>query len=178
MSLLPTLPTVVENSLKAINNRDSDTFIASFTPNAIVVDEGKTYAGQQAISAWNHEALISHNASITMSKQASDNGSNIAVPVIMDGDFVADYAITEPFPLFCEFTLEEKEGLIREPSITGWDPSVPTMMSVWANRGNEKDPLSSIRISRRPILEPPENRVKVRMHAVGLNYHDIFTPRA
>ena len=110
-----------------------------------------------------------------MSKQAADNGNSIVVPIIMDGDFVADYAITEPFPLFCEFKLEEDGGLIKELTITGWDPSIPTMMSVWVNCANEEDPLSSLRISRRPIAEPPQNWVKVKMHAVGLNYHDIWT---
>ncbi|KAF2840025.1 NAD(P)-binding protein [Patellaria atrata CBS 101060] len=51
------------------------------------------------------------------------------------------------------------------------------MKAVWAAKGNLENPLSVLRndIFRQP--EVPEGWVRVKVAAVGLNYHDIFTLR-
>jgi len=51
------------------------------------------------------------------------------------------------------------------------------MTAVYVDKGNIDDPISTIKIA--PRLQPTQQEgwVKVRMQAVGLNYHDIFTMR-
>ncbi|OCL11976.1 NAD(P)-binding protein [Glonium stellatum] len=51
------------------------------------------------------------------------------------------------------------------------------MRAVWANRANLKNPLASVRNDVRRVPEVPKGWVKVKVAAVGLNYHDIFTLR-
>jgi hypothetical protein len=174
MSFSTALPTAVENLVKGINDRDNNLFMSSFVEDAIVIDEGKQYNGLKEISAWSGEALIGHGASVLL-KEASRINDKFYLYVIMDGDFVADYSITEPFPLYFEFAI--KDDTITSLLITDWDTTKPTMMAVWANKANLIDPLSSIRISKRPQPTPPPGWVKVKVNAVSLNYHDIFTLR-
>ena len=174
MSLLKQVPSAVAASIEAIHQKDGTKFINAFSKNVIMIDEGKQHNGQSKIAEWFQEALVSHGASVDV-KKASVNGNRVVLDLMMDGDFVADYKITEPFQLYFEFVLENQ--LITSLMITDWDSSQPSMKAVWANRGNLEDPVSSIRFAPRPQQTPPPGWVKVKMQAVGLNYHDVFSAR-
>jgi NADPH:quinone reductase-like Zn-dependent oxidoreductase len=174
MSLLKQIPPPVAATIEGINQKDGPKIVNAFSKNAIMIDEGKTHTGQKVIAAWAQEALISHGASVDV-KKVSANGNRVVLDLMMDGDFVADYGITEPFQLFFEYTIENQ--LITSLMITDWDSSQPSMKAVWANRGNLEDPVSSIRVAPRPQQNPPPGWVKVKMQAVGLNYHDVFSAR-
>lgn len=174
MSSTSALPSVTAACLEAINNKNLDDFVHTFDQNAIVIDEGKTHNGRPEISAWCAEALISHKASVEI-KNVTDLTGHVVVKVIMDGDFIADYGITEPFPLYFDFVLSDL--VIKYLAVTPWDSTKPSMNAVYADKANLEDPISSIKVSKRPQQEPPEGWVKVKMQAVGLNYHDIFSLR-
>ncbi|KAF2800632.1 NAD(P)-binding protein [Melanomma pulvis-pyrius CBS 109.77] len=49
------------------------------------------------------------------------------------------------------------------------------MRAVWAAVGNMEDPLSSMRNDVWKVPEAPEGWVRVKVAAVSLNFHDIFT---
>jgi len=174
MSLLKKVPSAVAASIEAIHQKDGNKFISAFSQNVIMIDEGKQHNGQKKIAEWFQEALVSHGTSVDI-KKASVSGNHVVLDLMMDGDFVAAYNITEPFQLYFEFVLENQ--LITRLMITDWDSSQPSMKAVWANRGNLEDPISSIRVAPRLQQIPPPGWVKVKMQAVGLNYHDVFSLR-
>ncbi|ORY13027.1 hypothetical protein BCR34DRAFT_562621 [Clohesyomyces aquaticus] len=97
------------------------------------------------------------------------------IHVMVDGDYEAAFGITEPFPLYLHFFLQDdKIQLLRLDRIPG---GVPTMRAVWAVYANNSRPLSSIRSDVWKVPEVPENWVRVKVAAAALNYHDIFTLR-
>ena len=158
---------------EAINSKNNEAFLSAFTQNAIVIDEGKQHSGIKEIGSWSAEALIAHNASVVV-QETIRHGASIIAHVIMDGDFEADYGITEPFSLYFDFTLPSEA--ISYLTITPWNPvTTPTMKTVLATKACPTDPLSSLLITPRPQATPPPGWVKVKIAAVGLNYHDIFT---
>ena len=174
MSFPNSLPTEVITLLESINDKDSNKFYNSFSPDGVIIDEGKTFKGHSAIKEFCNHALISHSASVVFENVIQVKDRTI-VQVTMDGDFVADYGITEPFTLY--FNIHLQESSIISLLITPWDSSKPTMTAVYVDKGNIEDPISTIKIA--PRLQPTakEGWVKVKMEAVGLNYHDIFTMR-
>ncbi|KAE9375229.1 NAD(P)-binding protein [Stipitochalara longipes BDJ] len=174
MSFPTSLPTQVTSVLEAINNKDSKKFYTAFSSNSTIIDEGKTFKGHTSIKNFCNEALISHSASIIFENVIQIKDHTI-VEVTMDGDFVADYGITEPFTLYFNFHLQDNN--ITSLLITPWDSSKPTMNAVYVDKGKIDDPISTIKIAPRLQPTPPEGWVKVKMLAVGLNYHDIFTMR-
>ncbi|KAE8449817.1 hypothetical protein EG329_007294 [Mollisiaceae sp. DMI_Dod_QoI] len=168
------IPEPVATCLAAINQNSSNGFIATFSQDATFIDEGRHEKGRSAIQAWCESALISHNASIKIQESITQQ-DRIIVHVIMDGDFVEDYGITEPFDLYFSFTVNANK--IKHLFITPWDSSKPFMNAVYLDKPNANDPISVIKIAPRLQLDPPEGWVRVRMRAVGLNYHDIFSMR-
>ena len=170
---LPKLPTVVEACLTAINSKNNGAFISTFTKIAIVVDEGKQHKGSNEIGMWNAEALIGHNPSVVI-QDSVQHGTSVVVNLIMDGDFEADYGITEPFSLYFDFKLSSNN--ISHLTITPWNPATtPTMKTALATKASPSDPLSSLLTTLRPQVTPPTGWVKVKIAASSLNYHDIST---
>ncbi|TVY88817.1 putative zinc-type alcohol dehydrogenase-like protein [Lachnellula willkommii] len=174
MSLLSQIPFSVAASVEAINQKDGTKFINAFSQKVIMVDEGKQHNGQDKPAEWFEEALVSHGASVDV-KKASVSDKCVVLDVMMDGDYVASHNITEPFQLYFAFVLEN--NLVTSLMITDWDSFQPSMKAVWANRANLEDPVSSVRISPRPQQMAPPGWIKVKMQAVGLNYHDVFNAR-
>jgi hypothetical protein len=144
-------PSAVATSIEAIHQKDGTKFINAFSQNVIMIDEGKQHNGQNKISEWFQEALVSHGASVDV-KKASVDDNRVVLDLMMDGDFVADYNIAEPFQLYFEFVLENQ--LIISLMITDWDSSQSSMKAVWTNRGNLEDPVSSVRVA-----PPPRSRL-------------------
>jgi NADPH:quinone reductase-like Zn-dependent oxidoreductase len=168
------LQTPIATLFEAINNKNSKQFYTLFSSTGIIIDEGKTFQGHTSIAKFCDEALISHSASVIF-ENVTQVGQHTIVQVTMDGDFVADYGITEPFTLYFNFTLQENS--ITNLLITPWDSSKPTMNAVYVDKGNIDDPISTIRIAPRLQPAPQEGWESLKMQAVGLNYHDIFTMR-
>ncbi|KAH7399806.1 hypothetical protein BKA64DRAFT_670439 [Cadophora sp. MPI-SDFR-AT-0126] len=171
MSSLSSLPAPVAASLESINRRSTDGFVANFSDNFVLNDDGKAETGLEAARKWHDEALIGHSATINIQNGVT-LGEHTIVHLIMDGDFEADYQITEPITLYFDFTVSNT--IINALTITSYDPIINT---VSISSPNDKDPISAIQYSRRPQKPVPEGWVKVKLQAVGLNYHDIFTMR-
>ena len=166
------LPLPVARLIQAIHDLDSVGLASTFGENAILVDEAKTYHGRPPIQEWCQEALVNHKATISV-KETKTVREKTWLRIVMDGQFEADYGITEPFILYFHFTLQDDN--IHHLRINDIAPDEPTMRAVWASGGNLENPLASVRNDVRRVPEVPKGWVKVKVAAVGLNYHDIIT---
>ena len=171
MAPLSNLPAPVASTLEAITRNSTPGFVANFSEDIVFNDDGKAQRGVEALRKWHVEALIGHRATIDLRGGVS-LGEHTIVHLIMDGDFEADYNIAEPIPLYFDFTVTN--NTITALTITSHDP---VMNTVSISAPNDKDPISAIMSSRRPQMPLSEGWVKVKLQAVGLNYHDIFTMR-
>ncbi|PVH89109.1 NAD(P)-binding protein [Cadophora sp. DSE1049] len=168
---LSTLSAPVVGSLESIIRKSTDGFVGNFSDDIVLNDEGKSQTGLEALRKWHDEALIGHRATIDIQSGVTLREHTI-VDLIMDGDFEADYNITDPITLYFDFTV--LNNIITALTITSHDP---IMNAVSISTPNDKDPISAIHLSRQPQKPAPEGWVKVKLQAVGLNYHDIFTMR-
>ncbi|KAG4431747.1 hypothetical protein IFR05_012781 [Cadophora sp. M221] len=171
MFSLSTLPAPVAASLLAITQKSTDDFVANFSNDIVLNDEGKAQRGISALRKWHDEGLIGHHATIDI-QNAVTIGEHIVVLLIMDGDFEVDYNITEPITLYFDFTISD--NITTALTITSHDPIMNTIST---STPNDTDPISALHLSRRPQKPVPEGWVRVKLQAVGLNYHDIFTMR-
>ena len=176
---LTTLPFPCRRFIESINNRDSKSLAELFSEDCLLIDESKHYRDHSAIRSWSDHSLVSHEATIL--KILDVRAGSPAAPevqVLMDGDFVADYGITEPFPLWLHFTLPapgSKE--ISRLRIDTLEPGTWVHRAVWAAKGLPEAPLDALRCDVLRVPTPPEGWVRVKMTASSLNYHDVFTLR-
>ena len=76
----------IADFIKAINERNTDAFLAAFTDSAVVSDEGHEYHGIAAIKEWSDEKNIGANITNQPVAIAERDGETI-VTVVVDGDF-------------------------------------------------------------------------------------------
>jgi NADPH:quinone reductase-like Zn-dependent oxidoreductase len=168
------LPKCVYQTLQAIYELDSDKLLDCFPSEGVLIDEGKHYDNPFTIREWFDKGLKARSATIKVLDSGS-SGATHWVRIRMDGDY-AEFGITEPFELYFHFSIQDDSALqlLRINQIA---PDEPTMRAVWAASGNPDDPLSALRTDLWKVPEPPVGWVRVKLAAVGLNYHDIFTLR-
>ena len=82
------LPEIVTNYLAAHRVHDVDVAIQSFAPDAVVIDDGKTYAGVEAIWAWLARSSTEYKYTIEIT----------AATQFDDAHFVATHHLTGNFP--------------------------------------------------------------------------------
>ena len=174
---------LIQEFLQGIHSLNAKAIGAPLSSNIVLTDEFRQHYGREDVEAWAQEALVGHQATIKVLDTArvgdNANSDKSVVHVKMDGDFEADYGITDPFDLWMHFDITNNE--ITRLTINPFPPSTRTVHAVWAASGNLKDPLSSIRTAERPFHKKPadtgHNWVLVKMHSASLNQHDIFTLR-
>jgi hypothetical protein len=133
MSQINFLPTPIADFLKAIHDKDADSFGRSFDLNALLEDEGIKYNGRTTIQAWGANALIARSASISVQK-VTIAGTRVILRVVIDGDYKGSHGITEPFTIYMDFTISR--AYIEALTITLVDSEGPSMFAVWAKQGN------------------------------------------
>jgi NADPH:quinone reductase-like Zn-dependent oxidoreductase len=160
--------------IKAIAELDSAKFLSCFSRGSVLIDEAKRHSTPESIRNWFESGLQARNATIKI-LNSGQTGNKEWVQVLVDGEY-ADLGITEPFQLYLHFHLNRDQSL-EVLRINQISPNTPTMRAVWAASGNPNDPLSALRQDVWEVPEPPNGWVRVKVSAVGLNYHDIFTLR-
>ncbi|KIW94580.1 uncharacterized protein Z519_04556 [Cladophialophora bantiana CBS 173.52] len=164
----------VNRFLEGINTANLEVMLSAFASDAEVIDDGKSFTGD-AITALCEHGIIGHQGRVKVLDQAIQDDGKTHTHIMMDGDFGKEFGIHEPFDLFLLASV--KNDKITHLNMGDVDPKKPTMRAVYASVASPQDPLSSIRIGQRNIPEPKEGWVRVKMQAVGLNFHDIFTLR-
>lgn len=103
------LPTPLQAYFDADNRRDLETLLEAFTPDAVFTDEGRSYAGREAIEGWWREAKAKygHHA---QPLEASEVDGAIKVRARVSGKFPGS-------PAEITFAFQIKDGLIAELEI-------------------------------------------------------------
>src|ERR1700760_4528050 len=104
------LPAPVRAYLTAHTARDAEAAVATFTPDATVTDEGKTYSGRDEILLWRRHASTAwtYTSEITGSRQEADGTWVVAMH--LEGDFPGGVADVEQ-----RFSV--RDGALTEPRI-------------------------------------------------------------
>ncbi len=94
------LPSPIALYVNLENAGDTDTLSACFAPNAIVRDEGRTYEGLAAITAWKAETKKKYHHTVTPLAVAQQHGKTVlkaqltgtfpGSPVTINFDFVLE----------------------------------------------------------------------------------------
>src|SRR5277367_6044281 len=168
------LPKVVTTFLDAAAKRDVDILTSTFHESALVNDEARDYKGRDAIRGWLHTIFVHLKTNLHLQDSAKEDAKTV-ISTIVDGEFVEEYGITKPIKLDWYFTIVA--DLITELYITDIPRGKPTMTAIYASKMDFDNPLDSLRISRRKILDVPEGWVRVKVSAASINWHDIWTLR-
>ncbi|KAI1613581.1 hypothetical protein EDD36DRAFT_417457 [Exophiala viscosa] len=166
--------TPVDRFIQGTNAADLQTMLDAFAQGAEVFDDGKSFKGD-ALRMFCERGIIDHNGRMKLVEKVDRDDGRIFRHVMMEGDFASEFGIHDAFDLFLLGTV--KNDKIEYLEMGDVDPRKPTMRTVYAASGNPTDPLSSIRVHKRNLPKPREGWVRVKMEAVGLNFHDIFTLR-
>ena len=166
--------TPVDRFIRGVNAADVHATLETFAPEAEVFNDGKSFEGD-ALRMFCERGIIGHNGQMKLLEKTHRDDGKLFRHVMMNGDFASDFGIHEPFDLFLVATVNNDK--IEYLEMGDVDPRKPTMHAVYAASGKPTDPLSSIRIHKRSLPEPSMGWIRVKMQAVGLNFHDIFTLR-
>jgi len=82
MNIHPT----IANYIAACNARDTSDLVACFTPDATVIDEGKTHQGHEEIRAWADHSQASYSFTMVATK-VEQKGEATEVTCMVSGDF-------------------------------------------------------------------------------------------
>jgi hypothetical protein len=81
------LPTVVLRYQDAHDRRDADGALATFTPDALVTDDGHTYSGHAEIREWLSRASVEFTYTRTLIDVAQVDDNTWLVTNHLEGDF-------------------------------------------------------------------------------------------
>jgi len=95
------LPPAIASFFHAFNAKDTNAFLAPFTPDALVADEGHEYRGTAAIKGWFDTVNSKYKPSIEATDLA-DAGGEIVVTTQVSGTFPGS-----PIQLHYHFTLKD-----------------------------------------------------------------------
>lgn len=106
------LPEPVTRYLAAHRVRDADTAITAFTPDAVVVDDGRTYAGTEAIRTFLTKAAAEFTFTTTLTSAEQIGPEQFVAVHHVAGDFPGS-----PVDLRYRFALRDNliASLIIEP---------------------------------------------------------------
>lgn len=164
----------IDRLIQGINTAKLELMLSSFASDAEIVDDGKSFTGD-AIKLLCENGLLGHHARVQVLGQELQADGRTFTHIMMGGDFGKEFGIHEPFELF--LVARAHNDKIQHLDMGDVDPRKPTIRAVYASVANVSDPLASVRINKRNLPEPREGWVRVKMEAVALNFHDLFTLR-
>jgi hypothetical protein len=103
------LPQVVQNFIAAANKPDPEAYVDCFSEDALVLDEGKEWAGKAAIQKWSAEHHFGANITLEP-KQHKQHEEEIVVVFKVDGDFDKTGL---PDPLYLDFYFQIRNLKIK-----------------------------------------------------------------
>jgi ketosteroid isomerase-like protein len=95
------LPAPISNFFEATRAHDARALLATFTPDALLIDMGEEYQGG-TIADWNDRLFLGANVRVQPIHMAERDGKTV-VTVMVDGDY-ANLGVTGPFQLDWWFT--------------------------------------------------------------------------
>ena len=92
---LTALPAPIRAYLTAHQNRDDETAVQAFAPDATVTDEGRTHTGTQAIRAWRQRASTEYTYTTQLTGLRKVTDDTWIVGVRLEGNFPGGVADLE-----------------------------------------------------------------------------------
>ena len=105
-----TMPDVIDRYLRAHDRLDTDASLATFAPDAAVVDDGHTYVGLDAIRGWLDHGASEYTYTRTLTGVDGDGADTFVVHNHLAGDFPGG-------EVDLRFRFELSDGLIRRLEI-------------------------------------------------------------
>lgn len=103
------LSPVIDAFLKAKNDYDSTAFVACFSKDAIVQDEGREFSGKAAIQKWIEDSNAKYQDTVT-AKRIAEHDSETVLTAQVSGNF-------EGSPVLLDFHFVISEDKINRLSI-------------------------------------------------------------
>ena len=104
------LPDLIAAFVKAENGYENDAYVACFTPDAVVFDEGKNHQGRNHIKAWKKETNEKYHT-VMEPIEYSGNDDMGELSARISGTF-------EGSPILFSFQFKFADGLIQSLKIT------------------------------------------------------------
>ena len=105
-----TTPDAIARYFEAATEQDFDALTATFTEDAVVVDEHVTYTGREAIRCWREELVSKYTYTLTVTGSEQVGDGRYRVDTYLEGDFPGGEV-----DVGHSFTL--RDGLISELTI-------------------------------------------------------------
>jgi len=81
------LPLPIKHLVDATNSGDHDAFVASFTPNAVLVDWGKVFEGREGVASWDESDNIGRNSHFEVSAVEANGDEWVVTLEVTGGGF-------------------------------------------------------------------------------------------
>lgn len=107
------LPKVIQDFIAASNKPDLDAYVDCFSEDALVLDEGKEWAGKAAIKRWSDEHHFGANVTLDPQKDRQHEAETMVVFKV-DGDFDKTGL---PDPLYLDFYFQIRNHKIKQLAI-------------------------------------------------------------
>ncbi|GGA24237.1 nuclear transport factor 2 family protein [Paenibacillus physcomitrellae] len=107
------LPQIIKDFMSAANKPDPEAYVACFSEEALVVDEGQDWLGKAAIKQWSDKHHFEPNVTLEP-RSFTQHGENIAVLCKIDGDYDKTGL---PDPLLLTFHFKTQGGKIAKLTI-------------------------------------------------------------
>jgi len=103
------LPEPVARLIDAANANDTDAFLASLGPGAVVDDWGREFCGPEAIRGWSDREFIGVNVTLDVTGVAQDEGATTVAALVGGNGFNGP----------SHFTFEVDDGRVSRMTIRG-----------------------------------------------------------
>jgi uncharacterized protein (TIGR02246 family) len=84
--MTPDLSPLLQKFIQAKNTNDARMFVACFTDDAMVTDDGREFEGREAIGAWAEETNKRYKLTLTPT-DVSEDGDETVLTALASGDF-------------------------------------------------------------------------------------------
>jgi ketosteroid isomerase-like protein len=101
------LPPPIAALVEATNAHDTEAFLATFTEDAVLTDEGHNYRGAAAIKEWSDRQYIGTQVTLDVTGVDYRDGK-IVVTANVDGNFPKD-GLPDPFSMDLHFAVEKSK---------------------------------------------------------------------
>jgi len=108
------LPTVIKSFIDAVNEHDSDKFIASFAQDALCNDFQRNFWGREAIKKWSDKEMIADKVTFTVDAIVEHYGEYF-ITALTDGNYDKSKS---PDPTYLDYFFTIRDNKIVRLIIT------------------------------------------------------------
>ena len=111
----PSLPAPMEQINQASIDDDMDSFLAAWTPDALLSDSHRKYWGREAIRRWSSIEWLGDRVTVTEVRNVRSSGDEVLTQIVLEGDYDKQGL---PEDYLCTFLLKIRADQIARMIIT------------------------------------------------------------